>query len=288
MLLRNLKYLSYLLFMPELPEVETIVRELKATAIGKKFWDADILLPSVCQPSPQEFKSKLKGLRIMDVTRRGKYIIFILDHAMRLVIHLRMSGRLMWKKSKDREKFIRVVFHFSDATSLYFSDIRKFGQVWLFPQNEYEKKTGIARLGIEPFGEEFTPKRLAQLFKNRPTILKNTLLRQDLIAGIGNIYADEICFVLGLHPTTRLTKISSGFSRRLYNAVRECLEQGIANCGVSLSDFAGTRGTLGKHQHYLKVYGRKNDPCYTCGTSIQKTVVAGRGTFFCPNCQKIS
>lgn len=272
--------------MPELPEVETIVRQLRSTAGGKKFWDVEILLPSVCTPETDEFKSKLKGLRIQDIIRRGKYIVFVLDHAMYLVIHLRMTGRLMWHKSEDRQNFIRVIFHFSDATALYFSDVRKFGRVGLFSKAEYENKSGISRLGIDPFDENFTPQTLKQIFKNRRTILKNTLLRQDLIAGIGNIYADEICFSLGCHPGAIISEWTPSFLKQLHLSIQKCLEQGIAHCGVSLSDFAGTRGELGKHQHYLKVYGRKGDPCYNCSTPILKTVIAGRGTFFCPKCQK--
>jgi formamidopyrimidine-DNA glycosylase len=191
----------------------------------------------------------------------------------------------MWKKVPGTEKHIRAVFNFTDGTSLIFSDPRKFGRIWLYPETEYKRVTGIHTLGVEPFSAEFKPEVLSNFFVQKRGILKNTLLRQDLIAGIGNIYADEICHRIGLHPSSRLEQFKAGDGRRLYDAVIHCLREGIAHNGASVSDFVGTRGTLGKHQHYLKVYGRKGDPCYGCGSIIQKTKVAGRGTFVCLKCQ---
>jgi len=276
--------------MPELPEVETIVRELKPKLVGKKFWNLEGRLKSTFSPSLEKVSRGLKGLKIFDITRRGKYIIFILEKKMRMVIHLRMSGRLLWKKTPEREKFIRAVFTFTDGTSLFFSDMRKFGRIWLYSENEYEKATGIAKLGKEPLEKDFTLEKFFNIFgandkERKKGILKNTLLRQDLIAGIGNIYADEICFRIGLHPSSRLEKMQKSDLVALYHAIRACLEEGIEHCGASVSDFVGTRGTLGKHQLYLKAYGRKGDPCYLCSLPVQKTVVAGRGTFFCGKCQ---
>lgn len=271
--------------MPELPEVETIVRELKPRVAGKKFWGVEGRLRYVFSPSYGEFSVKIKNLKILDVVRRGKFIVFVLEKKMRLVIHLRMSGRLMWKKVPKKEKHIRAVFNFTDGTFLIFSDARKFGRIWLYLESEFEEATGISKLGIEPFSAQFKPEILNKFFVQKRGILKNTLLRQDLIAGIGNIYADEICHRIGLHPSTRLEQFEAADTARLYEAVIHCLQEGIAHNGASVSDFVGTRGTLGKHQHYLKVYGRKGDPCYVCGSKIQKTKVAGRGTFVCLKCQ---
>lgn len=270
--------------MPELPEVETIVRELKQSAVGKKFWKVEGKLKSVFNPSFDAVARNIKGLRILDVTRRGKYIIFVLEKKVRLVIHLRMTGRLMWKKVRGKEKFICAVFSFSDAKQLIFSDVRKFGKIYLYSEKEFEKGTGIIRLGLEPLATDL--KTFLVLFDSRRGILKNTLLRQDVLAGIGNIYADEICFRSGFHPGTRIEKMNKTDLAKLYEAVQHCLNEGILHCGVSVSDFVGTRGTLGKHQNYLQVYGRKGDPCYNCGKPIQKMVAAGRGTFYCLNCQK--
>jgi len=271
--------------MPELPEVETIVRELRKSAVGKKFWDIESKLDSTFTPDPQTILSKIRGVRILDVTRRAKFIVFVLDQKLRLVVHLRMTGRLMWKKVRGREKHIRGVFVFSDAKSLIFSDTRKFGHIWFGTEKEIDKITGMERLGPEPLS--MSEKDFCLVYERKNGILKNSLLRQDLVAGIGNIYADEICYRIGAHPSSRLEALNESKLKALYEATQHCLHQGIEHCGVTLSDFVGTRGTLGKHQKYLKVYGRMGDACYECGTIIKKTRVAGRGTFYCPKCQPV-
>lgn len=272
--------------MPELPEVETIVRELRPKLIGKKFWGMEGLLASTFRPSLAEITAGIRGLKILDIQRRAKYIVFKLDRNMNLIIHLRMSGRLLWKKTPQREKHLRAIFNFTDGTSLFFADARKFGRIWLFPEKDFLEKTGMAKLGIEPFDPEFTFEKFSQLMDGRKGIVKNTLLRQDIVAGIGNIYADEICFRSKIHPTVRLENLAPSDVTNLYESIRFCLDEGIRHNGASVSDFVGTRGTLGIQQHYLKVYGRKGDPCYDCSEPIQKITAAGRGTFFCKNCQK--
>jgi formamidopyrimidine-DNA glycosylase len=272
--------------MPELPEVETIVRELKSVVVGKKFWNVEGRLESVFNPSVRDFIEILPGLRVFDVVRKGKFIIFELSNTMRMVVHLRMTGRLMWHKQEGREKFIAAVFNFSDASSLYFSDVRKFGKLWLYPESDYLKATGMIRLGIEPMTKDFSAGVFVRLFSGRRGVLKNTLLRQDIIAGIGNIYADEICFNSGLLPTTIIRSIDRKGLTKIYHSINSCLKEGIKNCGVSVSDFVGTNGNLGKHQHYLMVYGREGEKCYVCKSKIKKTRVAGRGTYYCPKCQR--
>ncbi len=272
--------------MPELPEVETIVRELKPQIIGKKFWGVETRLPAVFLPSAQVVREHLRGLRVLDVTRRGKFLVLVLDKKMRLTIHLRMSGRLLWKNIPGREKYIRAHFSFTDGTSLFFSDVRKFGRIWLYPEKSYQKMTGIFRLGQEPLNPEFQLQDFLAIFSHKKGILKNTLLRQDILAGIGNIYADEICFQIRRHPSSRLENMAKTDLGKLFAAIRNCLEEGISHSGASVSDFVGTKGTLGQHQLYLKVYGRKGDPCYVCKSPIKKSVVAGRGTFFCSFCQR--
>lgn len=272
--------------MPELPEVETIARELRETAVGKKFWSVEGRMKSTFLPSFEKVKDQLLGLRILDVRRRGKFIVFELDRHMRLVIHLRMSGRLLWKKLYRKESHVRAVFVFSDATALYFCDARRFGRIWLAHKDEIDALTGMDRLGVEPL-RDLNEDLFLDMFEGRKGILKNTLLRQDIIAGIGNIYADESCFRSGLHPKSRLESLTKKDKERLFEAIVYCLQKGIEHCGVSMTDFVGTRGELGKHQQYLKIYGRKDDPCYNCGTLIEKMVVAGRGTFVCEHCQKL-
>jgi formamidopyrimidine-DNA glycosylase len=272
-------------YMPELPEVETIVRELRSSAKCKVLLNVTGKMKPVFHPSINDSERIVRGLSVVDVVRRGKFIVFVLDKGMRLVVHLRMTGRLMWKVEKGRRKFVRMVFIFTDGTKLYFSDVRKFGRVWILPEKVYEAITGIGKLGLEPLKANL--ESFMKLMKGRKGILKNTLLRQDLLAGIGNIYADEICFRVGVHPSSRLEKLGRKKEELLFEAVRSCLREGIRHCGVSVSDFVGTRGDLGRHQHYLNVYGRDGLDCRRCGDTIKRTVVAGRGTFFCPSCQPL-
>ncbi len=279
--------------MPELPEVETIVRELRPKLVGKKIWKMEAIKShgkyagsSNFQPSMEEIISGIQGLKILGIQRRGKYIVFELSGKMFLIIHLRMTGRLLWKKDSKNNKHLRAIFQFTDGMSLYFADTRKFGRVWFYHQQDFLKKTGMWKLGIEPFDPAFTLEKIQEMFGKRRGILKNNLLRQDLIAGIGNIYADEICFRINLHPSSRLENLKKKDLEKLHAAIRFCLEEGISHNGASVSDFVGTNGTLGKHQNYLKVYGRKGDQCYVCSGIIQKTVAAGRGTFFCAKCQE--
>jgi formamidopyrimidine-DNA glycosylase len=271
--------------MPELPEVETIVRELRESVCGKEISKIEAPWRKAVKPALNVAARILKGSKVEDVMRRGKFIIFILNKNVRLVVHLRMTGRLLWRVEQGRAKFIRVILRFADGSSLYFSDVRRFGRVWVYPVEVYKKATGISKLGVEPLDLDW--ESFKGIFKGRRGILKHSLLRQDLLAGVGNIYADEICFRIGLHPLTRLEKLGNDQLRSLFKAIGECLRDGIEHCGASISDFVGTKGTIGQHQHYLRVYGRKGKPCYSCSNLIKKTVVAGRGTFFCPSCQPI-
>lgn len=278
--------------MPELPEVETIVRELAVSLVGKAVSGIDCINKSSCvlKASLRDVGSRgAWGAKITGVCRRGKFIIIQLEKSLRLVVHLRMTGRLMWQVEKNREKYLRAVINFSDGTKLYFSDVRKFGKLWLCGEKDYEKITGICRLGAEPLKTGFG--EFLEIFfgvkgkGKKRGFLKDLLLRQDRLAGIGNIYADEICFRSGLHPKSRIENISRSKREILYANIKKCLEEGILHCGVSVSDFVGTKGDLGRHQNYLKIYGRAGDPCYRCGEMVEKTRVAGRGTSFCGKCQ---
>lgn len=272
--------------MPELPEVETVVREITPALLGKKFWKVDAVNPSTFLPSALVVEQLLPGKKILKIRRKGKFIIFDLSGNLVLVVHLRMTGMLLFKPSKRLQKFIRAKFTFSDATVLCFSDIRKFGKIWLYHKSEYLQKTGLAKLGVDPIVDQFDLAVLEKLYKQQKGILKNRLLDQSVIAGIGNIYADEICFRIGLHPASRVEKLNSQDLKKLHQAIKKCLEEGIKHNGTTISDFVGTKGDAGKHQHYLKIYGRTGDPCYVCGTAIRKTRVAGRGTYYCVKCQR--
>ena len=273
--------------MPELPEVETVVREIRPVIVGKKIWKFEAFNKSTFLPSVETFQTYLPGKTIKGVTRKGKYIVIELSEDFVMVVHLRMTGMLLFKPSERLKKFVRGEFVFSDAKKMFFSDIRKFGKVWLYKKADYLQKTGMSKLGVDPIVEKFDLDLLEQLYLKQKGILKNRLLDQSVITGIGNIYADEICFRIGLHPSTRVEKLTKADLSKMYEAILHCLNEGIAHNGTTISDFVGTKGDSGKHQKYLHIYGRTGDPCYVCNTVIKKTRVAGRGTYFCVKCQKL-
>lgn len=265
--------------MPELPEVETIVRELRGDATGKVFNGVRVLNSKTVLVNCD----LIKGRRIIHVEREGKFIVFLLEGDLRLVIHLRMTGRLMWHVEGGREKYVQAEFFFDDGSVLYFSDVRKFGRVWLLGVDDYRRVTGIDRLGKDALAMSLD--YFQELLKQNRGSLKGFLLKQDKISGIGNIYADEICFRSGLHPLFLVENLKCKDSVRVFEAIQYCLCEGIKHCGVSVSDFVGTRGDLGKYQNYLQVYGRSGDCCYRCGGLIEKIFISGRGTSFCGFCQ---
>jgi len=273
--------------MPELPEVETVVRELKKQIVGRKFWKFEALNKSTFLPNTKVFEKDLPGKQILDIKRKGKYLIFVLSGDLHMVVHLRMTGMLTVEKIVKTKKYIRGIFTFSSGARLFFTDLRKFGKIYLYPQKEYLKKTGMANLGVDPIAEEFDLKILEKLYLNQKGILKNRLLDQSVIAGVGNIYADEICFRIGLHPSSRVERLKMSDVAKMHEAILHCLGEGIKHNGTTFSDFRGTRGDAGKHQKYLQVYGRTGDKCYVCETPIQKIRAAGRGTYFCVKCQKL-
>jgi formamidopyrimidine-DNA glycosylase len=273
--------------MPELPEVETVLQEVKPQVLKKKFWKVKVLDQISVQPSAVFLEENLPGKTVQNITRKGKFIIFELSGGLMMVVHLRMTGMLLFEPSQRLKKFIRVEFTFTNGRRMYFSDIRRFGRIWLFDKKKYLQATGLVKLGVDPITERFDLELIKKLFAGKKGILKNTLLNQSLIAGIGNIYADEICFRSYLHPSARLESLSERHLEALHEAVVFCLQEGIKHNGTTISDFVGARGNEGKHQKYLQIYGRAGDKCYRCDTEIQKIRVAGRGTYFCRKCQKI-
>ncbi len=265
--------------MPELPEVETVIRQLRPQVEGRKFWKFESKNASTFKPSATVLEEILPGKRIEKLRRHGKYIIFELSDQLVMVVHLRMTGMFSFEEDLQNKSFLRGIFTFTNGRRLMFSDIRKFGQICLYPRSEFMEKTNIDQLGFDPIIDGIECLNFSR------GILKNTLLNQRCIAGIGNIYADEICFRSGLDPRSRVEKLDSKQMHRLKESIVYCLQEGIKHNGTTISDFRGTRGDSGKHQKYLQVYGRKDDPCYKCGSLIEKLRVAGRGTYICVNCQ---
>jgi formamidopyrimidine-DNA glycosylase len=271
--------------MPELPEVETVVRGLRAPLIGHKIesmwynWEN-----SIATPHPNEFEQRVIGQTVKAISRRAKYIVIELDSDL-LLVHLRMTGRLYVAdnaEENEADKWVHVKFGLDKARELRFSDSRKFGKVYL--TDSLEKLT--ASLGPEPLEEAFTLEIFKQRLTNRNKMIKTLLLDQNFVAGVGNIYADEALHRAKIHPERYANSLSDTEIAALHEAVRLVLNKGIDYEGASVNWYRKPDGTLGESQNHFLVYGQDGQLCQSCGTTlIEKIRVAQRGTHFCPNCQ---
>jgi len=264
--------------MPELPEVETIARALEPELLGRTIKSADLRWArTLAMPSPRKFKEWIKGQKIKEVTRRAKYFILRLSD-FSMLVHLRMSGDLYFRNSTIQpEKHDRLVIELSGNKSLVFNDTRKFGRVWLTSNPE----DVLGKLGPEPLGKDFTSKWLLNSLHKKHRQLKPLLLDQTFLAGLGNIYTDEALHIAKLHPLAMSDSVNEEQAKVLHEAIRKVLKEGIKRNGASI-DWV-YRG--GEFQNYFRVYDREGEPCFVCGTPIQKLVVGQRGTHICPNCQ---
>jgi formamidopyrimidine-DNA glycosylase len=265
--------------MPELPEVETIVSELKPLVEGKTLQSIKIYETRSIEGSRKTFITALKNKKITRVFRRGKYICFCLGDGSHLTIHLRMTGKLLQQPGKKDKKYLRAKLVFREKLSLYFVDMRIFGKIKLW----FEGETLLPMLGSEPLAPQTVFRILQSLKTTR--FIKTVLLDQHVLAGIGNIYADEALFLAGIHPRARLSQIEAAAIRRLSRGIPRILKQAIKNKGTTLSDYQTPDSGIGNHQNSLKVYGREGFPCYTCGTVIARIKINGRSSHFCPQCQ---
>lgn len=270
--------------MPELPEVETIARDLRAELVGSAFCSIVTEHDRSVVPEVGAF-SVLVDAKVKKVDRRGKFLLLHFDNDYVVTIHLRMSGRVLLR-THDHEplRFERHRLDF-DKTSLRFCDSRKFGRVWVSHKDEYEEMTGIYKLGIEPFDAKFDAEYFKNLVSGKKGTVKKILLDQSLVAGIGNIYADEACFYSHIRPDARIEDLDDEQIEVLYKSVIKALNQGIRNRGTSISDFQDAYGKMGSNQELLYVYGRGGQKCMRCSDTLIKTKVAGRGTVYCKNCQ---
>ena len=266
--------------MPELPEVETIARALKPELVDKTIISADLRWArTLATPSPHQFKKLIAGQKIVDVSRRAKYLILHLE-TFSLLVHLRMSGDLVIRAGKIKpEKHDRLLLHLSDQNYLAFNDTRKFGRVWL---TDMPQKI-LGKLGPEPLEKNFTSHWLFQHLHARKRYLKPLLLDQTFIAGLGNIYTDECLHLAQLNPQAASNNITQKQAEALRKAIRSILREGIRRNGASI-DWV-YRG--GDYQNHFRVYGREGSPCPVCGAAIKKITVGQRGTHFCPDCQRL-
>jgi formamidopyrimidine-DNA glycosylase len=276
--------------VPELPEVETIRRDLESRITGRRI-KAVRIPPDTGKPVPvlkgideASFREGVVGARIEGVERRGKYLAMRLDTGSFIVVHLRMTGALLHRVSDaEPDRFLRAVLELDDGTELRFTDIRKFGGFWLVDD---VSEAVVGGLGPEPLSEGFTVELLAAALRGRKTPVKSILLDQSRIAGIGNIYADEACFAAGIDPRRLGGTIKKPQVVRLHKAIQDVLMFGVESRGASFRDYQDVEGKDGNMQMHVKVFRRTGKPCYECGSTIQRVVIGGRSTHFCPKCQR--
>ncbi len=277
--------------MPELPEVETYVRTLKPLLKGKTILSAEVHWPrTIAAPDADRFTDLIRGRSFSSFGRRGKYMLLGLDSAETLIIHLRMTGELRLlpppatsASAADApvDKHTHVLFDLDTREQLRYRDTRKFGRIWLVE----DTREVVGKLGPEPLDEAFVPQTLAQTLAGRKANVKALLLNQSLLAGVGNIYADESLFRARIDPRRAGGSLALEEIERLHLALRDVLLEGIAAQGSSVQNYAPPTGAKGGFQEKFQVFRRSGEPCFTCGTSISRTVLAQRSTHFCPACQ---
>jgi formamidopyrimidine-DNA glycosylase len=276
--------------VPELPEVETVRRGLIAALVGQKIAGVDVLRPqSIGFPLPADFEQSLLGHSVVDVSRRGKYLLIHLDRGAYLGVHLRMSGRLLVTgPEQPLGPHVRVRI-FLDQLELRFEDMRVFGRLWYVPQGKAVETviTGLQNLGPEPL-DSFSGKDLADRLKRRTQPIKTALLDQGVVAGIGNIYADESLFGANINPLRPAQSLTLAELDTLTTVIQSTLSRAIALGGSTLRDYTDSRGVNGNYQEEAWVYARKGAPCRVCGTPVERIRLAGRSTHFCPHCQPLN
>lgn len=278
--------------MPELPEVETVVRGLRPILVGKTIAAVTVRAPKssiVVSRSlrPMRFEQALIGRQVLSVSRRGKNILIALSGDLTLWVHLKMTGHFFWvPKTKPVEKHDLVVFELSDAAHhLRFNDYRRFGRHRLFRNDELWQQRGLVELGPEPL--EITPHQFVELCHRRPRQIKQALLDQSFIAGIGNIYADESLFYARIHPRRVTTSLAKSKLTDLHAHIQRILRRAIRLHGTSVDTYSGVNGQTGSFQKYLLAYGNEGEPCSRCGAKIVREKIGSRSAHYCPRCQRM-
>lgn len=263
--------------MPELPEVETVKETLKTLILGKAILEYEVKVPRMERTSLM----KIEGETINDIRRRGKYIIFVLDHYA-MISHLRMEGKYYFEKqTRALTKHEHAVFRFFDGSELIYHDVRKFGTFDLISLSELD--SFFDHLGVEPNSAAFTPD---YLWNRRNTQnLKTFLLDQKHIAGLGNIYVNEVMFLMNRHPLTRINQLRKKEMVTMVEAVNKTISRAIALGGTTIRSYTSSLGVTGRFQNELYVHGKAGETCEVCGDMILKMKVSGRGTYYCPTCQ---
>ena len=275
--------------MPELPEVETIRRSLEEKISGLAITGVDIYLERIIKEpaSVGVFKEIVAGKKIEKLDRIGKYLLLYLSDGYVMVIHLRMTGRLLYvAQYEDVTKHTHLIFQLSNDYHLRFLDIRQFGTIYLLKEEELKTIKGLAVLGPEPLSENFSAALLNERLRKKVKKIKQVLLDQDVVAGLGNIYADEVLFEAGILPDRKANTLTEDEISKLYQSIVKVIKEAICHRGTSFRDYVDGEGEKGDHQNHLKVYQRTNQPCNRCQCHIKREKIAGRSSHFCLGCQR--
>ncbi|MEW6033952.1 MAG: bifunctional DNA-formamidopyrimidine glycosylase/DNA-(apurinic or apyrimidinic site) lyase [Chloroflexota bacterium] len=276
--------------MPELPEVETIRNELAPLVVGRSIVGVTLSDPTaLASPDQQEFMARVVGKRVRSLRRRGKYLLFGLSSGRVLIVHLRMTGSLLLVPSGfpgphvRQNTRVRLALKLDDGSGLLFIDRRRLGRVWLADVNG--KHELMARLGMEPLDPAFTPDDLSEALSRRRAPVKAVLCDQKVIAGVGNMYADEALFEAGVHPLTAACEVPPEAVKRLHRSIRRVLRAAISNRGASVDTYLRPDGSPGQAHSEFRVAHRLGEPCPACGTEVERIMIRNRGAYFCPRCQ---
>lgn len=274
--------------MPELPEVETIKRQMVSELTDEKIVDVEVRLPRLVKAPLLTFKKSIVGAKILNVKRRAKLLIIELSKNFSLLIHLKLTGQLLVKeKNAVPEKYTHVIFYLSDGQKLFFNDMRQFGYIKLVKNDELDNVLAKEKFGPEPLDKDFTLDKFTDLLKQRKiTKIKPLLMDQTFIAGLGNVYAAEVCFYAGVRPTKPAGLLTPGEIKKLYEGIKKILPKAIEKRGSSIDTYLDIYGQQGGFVPYLQVYGRAGQSCKKCRDKVKMIPLAGRGTYFCPKCQK--
>ena len=281
--------------MPELPEVETIRRDLNKELKGRKiiklkFYDA----PRMLRPDPESLKKAVEGKKIRDFGRRAKLLLMHLsadkvgldDHETTIAMHLKLSGQFLLKKSTDlKDRFVRIIIQLDKGDELHFNDLRKFGFMKLI-RDKAELDELLSEFGPEPLTKEFTLGAFKKIISKSSVKIKTIIMEQKRISGVGNIYADEALWYAKIHPERRADRLADKELKKLYESIIFVIKEGIADRGTSVDQYIDIYSRQGRHAKNLKVFRLDKEPCPRCGKTIKKIRVGGRGTHFCPNCQR--
>ena len=273
--------------MPELPEVETVKETLRGRLVGKIIRDVNIYHDNIIEyPMVDEFKKQIINQRINNMDRYGKWLIFVLDDYY-LLSHLRMEGKYFFKsKEEERNKHEHVIFSLDDGVELRYMDVRKFGKMHLIKKEEIKNKGPLIEMGLEPWDSNLTIEYLKVKYSKKKLPIKSVLLDQSIIVGIGNIYADEILFLSGINPLVLSRDLTDKNLEDIIENTKKVLENAIKLGGTTIRSYTSVDGVHGLFQQELYVHNRVNKACKNCSSAIIKIKVGGRGTYYCPYCQK--